>query len=175
MPELCAPLGGEFLIRGIEAEQIFTPEKLTDESRLIARTMEDFVRKEILPAAPKLEAHEPGLAGVAVQEGGTYRTAGGRNPGRIRWIGTVENRAYPAYGKSRALIYPSQLERACIAASPRSRSCFSGRKRKKLTGFPNWRAEKLSRRSRSVKRVPVPMRLRPEQKPSSGPTERIIS
>ena len=40
---------------------IFTPEQFSSEARLMAKAVEDFVRKEVAPVNARLEAHEPGL------------------------------------------------------------------------------------------------------------------
>jgi len=50
--------GGAWLIEPTSPEQVFTPEKLTDEHKLIAQTAEQFVSQEAVPALPKLEQHD---------------------------------------------------------------------------------------------------------------------
>ena len=50
--------GGSFLIDDIASEQVFTPEDFTDEQKMIAKTTEDFVEKEVLPQVEHLENHE---------------------------------------------------------------------------------------------------------------------
>ncbi len=75
------PHGAEWLIREIEADRVFTPERLSDEHRLIAQTAQEFVANEVAPALPELEkknwsvarklvgrAGELGLIGVDVPE-----------------------------------------------------------------------------------------------------------
>src|SRR5438876_5264290 len=62
--------GGEWLLQPSAADSIFTPEKLTDEHRLISRTAQEFVQNEILPALDRLEAKDWGLARRLVQRGG---------------------------------------------------------------------------------------------------------
>jgi alkylation response protein AidB-like acyl-CoA dehydrogenase len=47
--------GGEWLLRSTEPDAIWTPERLTDEQRLVVRTTEDFVEHEVLPALERLE------------------------------------------------------------------------------------------------------------------------
>jgi len=54
--------GGEWLLQSGEPDDVFTPEKLTDEHRLIARTAEEFVANEILPVLDKLEEKDWSLA-----------------------------------------------------------------------------------------------------------------
>ncbi|UKN02986.1 acyl-CoA dehydrogenase family protein [Paracrocinitomix mangrovi] len=53
--------GGEFLIRSIETDEIFTPEGYNEEQRMIAQTCLDFIRQEIEPDADKLDAMTEGL------------------------------------------------------------------------------------------------------------------
>lgn len=50
--------GGSFLIDEIRADQVYTPEDFTEEHKMIAKTTEDFVEKEVLPLVEKLENHE---------------------------------------------------------------------------------------------------------------------
>jgi len=54
--------GASWLFEDSEPAAIFTPEKLTDEHRLIARTTEEFVTKEVLPNVDRLEAKDWALA-----------------------------------------------------------------------------------------------------------------
>ena len=54
--------GGEWLIESTSPDGVLTPEKLTDEHRLIARTTEEFVDKEAAPALEKLEQHDWSVA-----------------------------------------------------------------------------------------------------------------
>ena len=73
--------GGAWLIESARADTVLTPEKLSDEHRLIAQTTEQFVEQEAAPALPRLEQHdwtvardllkrcgELGLLGVDVPE-----------------------------------------------------------------------------------------------------------
>jgi alkylation response protein AidB-like acyl-CoA dehydrogenase len=54
--------GGSFLIEARRPEEIFTPEDLTDQHRLIARTADEFVRQEIVPRLKEIEEKKPGLS-----------------------------------------------------------------------------------------------------------------
>ena len=47
--------GGSFLIEQRKPEEIFTPEDLTDQHRLIAQTAEEFMAREIIPRAREIE------------------------------------------------------------------------------------------------------------------------
>ncbi|MGG5252104.1 acyl-CoA dehydrogenase family protein [Neobacillus sp. SM06] len=50
--------GGSFLIEDVSFEQLFTPEDFSDEHKMIAKTTDDFVEKEVLPQLEYLENHE---------------------------------------------------------------------------------------------------------------------
>jgi alkylation response protein AidB-like acyl-CoA dehydrogenase len=50
--------GGSWLIEDTPASDIFTPERLSDEHRLIARTALDFITQEVMPRADALEAKD---------------------------------------------------------------------------------------------------------------------
>ncbi|MBO0992078.1 acyl-CoA dehydrogenase family protein [Bacillus sp. SD088] len=50
--------GGAFLIEELKPEQLFTPEDYTDEHKMIYKTSDDFVKKEVLPQVEYLENHE---------------------------------------------------------------------------------------------------------------------
>ena len=62
--------GGEWLLQPSTGESVFTPEKLTDEHRLIRRTAQEFVQNEILPVLDRLEEKDWGLARRLVQRAG---------------------------------------------------------------------------------------------------------
>jgi alkylation response protein AidB-like acyl-CoA dehydrogenase len=79
--ELLALRGGAWLFDEADDDGGFTPEKLTDEHRLIARTTEEFIASEVLPHTERLEskdwefarqlikrAAELGLMGLAAPE-----------------------------------------------------------------------------------------------------------
>ena len=62
--------GGEWLLQPSSSDSLFTPEKLTDEHRLIGRTAQEFVQNEILPVLDTLEQKDWDLARRLVQRGG---------------------------------------------------------------------------------------------------------
>jgi hypothetical protein len=62
--------GGEWLLQSSEADSVFTPERLTEEHRLIGRTAQDFVENEILPKLEQLETKDWTLARELVKMGG---------------------------------------------------------------------------------------------------------
>src|SRR6266850_4564745 len=62
--------GGEWLLQPSTGDSIFTPEKRTDEHRLIGRTAKEFVDKEILPVLDQLEEKDWALARRLVKRSG---------------------------------------------------------------------------------------------------------
>lgn len=56
------PAEGEFLLRPASPEEVFTPEDLTDEQRLVGKTAREFFEREVAPCGDLLEEHNPGLA-----------------------------------------------------------------------------------------------------------------
>ncbi|HVC19581.1 MAG TPA: acyl-CoA dehydrogenase family protein [Vicinamibacterales bacterium] len=54
--------GGAWLLDAVEPESIFTPEQLSEEQRLIARTADEFVQQEVLPQLERLEKKEWAVA-----------------------------------------------------------------------------------------------------------------
>jgi alkylation response protein AidB-like acyl-CoA dehydrogenase len=61
--------GGEWLLQSSEADSVFTPERLTEEHRLIGRTAQAFVENEILPKLEQLETKDWTLARELVKMG----------------------------------------------------------------------------------------------------------
>ncbi|HZP85131.1 MAG TPA: acyl-CoA dehydrogenase family protein [Chthonomonadaceae bacterium] len=74
------PRGGEFLLAETAPEQVFIPESLSAEARLMAKTMEEFLRKEVLPVNRALEAQEPGLMPALIQKAGSLGLLAGGVP-----------------------------------------------------------------------------------------------
>jgi alkylation response protein AidB-like acyl-CoA dehydrogenase len=60
--------GGSWLFE--EPGETFTPEKLTEEHRLMAQTTAEFVEAEIMPALPKLEAKDWALSRALIKKCG---------------------------------------------------------------------------------------------------------
>ena len=54
--------GGEWLLHAGDSDSVFTPERLTEEHRLIARTAGEFVENEVLPQLDRLEQKDWVLA-----------------------------------------------------------------------------------------------------------------
>jgi alkylation response protein AidB-like acyl-CoA dehydrogenase len=62
--------GGIWLIEETPAASVFTPEQMTDEHRLIARTADEFIANEVAPALDRLEQKDWVLAKQLVQKCG---------------------------------------------------------------------------------------------------------
>src|SRR5687768_5383347 len=62
--------GGSWLLEDTSPSEVFTPEKLTDEHRMMAQTTEEFVNGELLPAIDRLENKDWELARSLVRRGG---------------------------------------------------------------------------------------------------------
>jgi len=54
--------GGEFLLRTVTPDEVFTPEDFTEEHRAIARTTDEFFESEVRPKIEALQHQEPGVA-----------------------------------------------------------------------------------------------------------------
>jgi alkylation response protein AidB-like acyl-CoA dehydrogenase len=62
--------GGEFLIKSISPQEIFTPEDFTEEHRLIAKAATEFVVGEVLPVADDIEEKKEGLVPSLLRKAG---------------------------------------------------------------------------------------------------------
>jgi alkylation response protein AidB-like acyl-CoA dehydrogenase len=62
--------GGSWLIDDTPPDAVFTPERLSDEHRLIAQTADEFVTSEVLPALERLEQKDWTLARALVRRSG---------------------------------------------------------------------------------------------------------
>jgi alkylation response protein AidB-like acyl-CoA dehydrogenase len=72
--------GGSFLIAPATPEATFTPDDLTDDQRLVRRTMEQFVDDEVLPRTAALEAHDWALARQLLRRAGELGVLGADVP-----------------------------------------------------------------------------------------------
>jgi alkylation response protein AidB-like acyl-CoA dehydrogenase len=62
--------GGEFLIESISPQEIFTPEDFTEEQRLIAKAVTEFVVGEVQPVADDIEEKKEGLVPSLLKKAG---------------------------------------------------------------------------------------------------------
>jgi alkylation response protein AidB-like acyl-CoA dehydrogenase len=75
-----AAKGGSFLLDSTPPADVFTPADLSDDQKLIGRTAEEFVTKEVLPVAKDLENKKPGLMAELVRKGAEVGLMGGGVP-----------------------------------------------------------------------------------------------
>ncbi len=62
--------GGAWLLQSAPASDVFTPERMSEEHRLIARTAAEFSEQEVLPALERLETKDWALARALVKRCG---------------------------------------------------------------------------------------------------------
>jgi alkylation response protein AidB-like acyl-CoA dehydrogenase len=62
--------GGSWLLEDTEPTSVFTPEKLSEEHRLMAQTVDEFVSTEVMPKIDQLESKDWQLARDLVQRAG---------------------------------------------------------------------------------------------------------
>ena len=74
------PKGGSFLIETRQPEDVFTPEELTDQHKLIGQTAEAFVQQEVLPLVADLEVHKEGAMAGLMKKAGEVGLLGGGVP-----------------------------------------------------------------------------------------------
>ena len=62
--------GGEFIIRDVTHQEIFTPEEWSEEQHMIAQTCDDFIEQEITPILDRIDKMEEGLMPSLLQKAG---------------------------------------------------------------------------------------------------------
>src|SRR5437016_6062300 len=72
--------GGGFLIAEPLPEEVFVPEEFTPEARLIGKTADEFLRKEVLPHVGQIENHDTGLMHRLMQSAGNLGLLGADVP-----------------------------------------------------------------------------------------------
>jgi alkylation response protein AidB-like acyl-CoA dehydrogenase len=70
MSTTTTPAGAGFLLGDIEIETLATPERLTEEQRMMRETARKFVRSEVVPRIAELEKLNPGLMRELLQKAG---------------------------------------------------------------------------------------------------------
>ena len=65
-----SPKGGSFLIEDLAPEDIFTPEDISEEQRMFARTAEEFLRKEVIPREEEIYAKDYSVHRELMQKAG---------------------------------------------------------------------------------------------------------
>jgi alkylation response protein AidB-like acyl-CoA dehydrogenase len=79
--------GGSWLIEDTAADAIFTPEKLSDEHRLIGQTADEFMTKEVMPSIERLEQKDWTLARQLVRRAGELGLLGTDVPEALGGVG----------------------------------------------------------------------------------------
>lgn len=62
--------GGEFIIRDVSCEEIFTPEDWTEEHLMMKQTAKDFVNSRVVPNLDPIDNQEEGLMAQLLEESG---------------------------------------------------------------------------------------------------------
>jgi alkylation response protein AidB-like acyl-CoA dehydrogenase len=62
--------GGEFLVKATSTDDVFIPEELDEEQRMIGETCQDFLDTEVFPVADRIDAQEEGLMRSLIQKTG---------------------------------------------------------------------------------------------------------
>jgi alkylation response protein AidB-like acyl-CoA dehydrogenase len=75
-----ASRGGSFLVEACAPEDVFTPEELTDDQKLIGQTAEQFIHNEVVPLIADLEQHKPGLMPQLLKKAGEIGLLSGGVP-----------------------------------------------------------------------------------------------
>lgn len=70
MTTTTTPIGAGFLLGDVEIETQATPERLSEEQRMMRETARKFVRSEVVPRIPELEKLNPGLMRELLQKAG---------------------------------------------------------------------------------------------------------
>jgi alkylation response protein AidB-like acyl-CoA dehydrogenase len=79
--------GGEFLIADSTPSEIFTPEDLTEEQRMIGETTREFVDNEVVPQLPAMEQHAWEVARELVKKAGGLGLLGSTIPEEYGGLG----------------------------------------------------------------------------------------
>jgi len=79
--------GGEFLIAEQPVADVFTPEDLTEEQRMIGDTTREFVDNEVAPQLPAMEQHAWEVARDLVRKGGDLGLLGATIPEEYGGLG----------------------------------------------------------------------------------------
>ncbi len=62
--------GGEFLVKETSPDDVFIPEELDEEQRMIGETCKDFLNTEVFPIADRIDAQEEGLMRSLLEKSG---------------------------------------------------------------------------------------------------------
>ena len=101
--------GGSWLLEGTaDSDDVFTPEKLSDEHLLMARTTDEFVDSEVLPSLERLESKDWSVARALIKRAGDLGLLG---------INVPEQYGGVALDKVSSLIVAERIARAASFAT----------------------------------------------------------
>lgn len=80
--------GGEFIIRDVHHNEIFTPEDWSEEQQMIAQTCDDFIQQEITPVLERIDKMEEGLMPSLLDKAGELGMLGMSVPEAYGGMGT---------------------------------------------------------------------------------------
>lgn len=106
--------GGSFLIEDLTADQVFTPEELTEEHKMIGKTTEEFVVNEVWPVLEEIEEHNFDHTVRLLKQAGELGLLGASVPEKYGGLGLDKISAsliteYFALGRSFALSYGAHV------------------------------------------------------------------
>jgi alkylation response protein AidB-like acyl-CoA dehydrogenase len=87
MPSTLTVKGGSWLLEETPAGAVFTPEKMTEEHKLIGQTAEEFMAKEVLPVLDRLEQKDWALARDLMRRAGDLGLLGTDVPEEFGGVG----------------------------------------------------------------------------------------
>jgi alkylation response protein AidB-like acyl-CoA dehydrogenase len=80
MDQKNVPPGGGFLLGDTDPASVFIPEEFSPEARLIAKTADDFLKKEVLPHTERIENHDIELMHALMHKAGELGLLGADVP-----------------------------------------------------------------------------------------------
>ncbi|MES2558045.1 MAG: acyl-CoA dehydrogenase family protein [Bacteroidota bacterium] len=79
--------GGEFIIRDVNHQDIFTPEEWSEEQQMIAQTCDEFILQEITPILERIDKMEEGLMPSLLEKAGELGVLGMSVPVELGGMG----------------------------------------------------------------------------------------
>jgi len=79
--------GGSFLIDAGSADDMFVPEQFSDEHKMIAKTTEEFIVKEVRPHLEEIENHQFEISVRLLKEAGELGLLAGDVPEKYDGLG----------------------------------------------------------------------------------------
>ena len=80
MSDSNVPPGGAFLLEDADPASVFIPEEFSADARLMAKTADDFLRKEVLPLNNQIESHDVDLMNRLLRKSGELGLLGAEVP-----------------------------------------------------------------------------------------------